>query len=158
VTLLELDSSEKYRDYYVNTYCRSAIWMKLSDGTEVRIFFDPHQFGHAFFESPSRDGVKASSLSMPRAQRMHLIKQVLGDPSLARKQGWDSKRKRIDPSSCVCVISPTGFVVVVRFSFDRSGKLRGKFVTCYVADNSLGKILDKPNWNRNDCERELSRH
>ncbi len=47
------------------------------------------------------------------------------------------------------------FVVVVELSLGRNKVLRGKFITCYQADNSISKIRQSPLWDRELCLRVL---
>lgn len=47
------------------------------------------------------------------------------------------------------------FVVVVAMGLKLDGSLKANFVTCYQADNSIGKIRKSPVWSRVECVREL---
>jgi hypothetical protein len=47
------------------------------------------------------------------------------------------------------------FVVVVAMGLKLDGSLKANFVTCYQADNSIGKIRRSPVWSRVDCVRQL---
>ncbi|MEZ7757298.1 hypothetical protein O5Y58_17415, partial [Microbacterium paraoxydans] len=76
---------------------------------------------------------------------------ALADVSLERIQGWLKKERRHDASRCVCVVTEDGFVVVLRFGISQHGVLKANFVTCYVADNSLTKILEGPAWDVAEC-------
>ena len=87
---------------------------------------------------------------MVRAQRMDWIGATLADPAAARFQGWDKSRRRYDPTHCVNVVFED-FVVVLRLGLRVDGSLKANFVTCYQADNSIGKIRTSPLWNREDC-------
>lgn len=143
---LMLATEADYRRHYVRNYCRTVI--TTHDG--IRVFFNADRFEHAFFESTFRSGVKDRSLSMVRAQRMDWIGATLADPAAARFQGWDKSRRRYDPTHCVNVVFED-FVVVLRLGLRVDGSLKANFVTCYQADNSIGKIRTSPLWNREDC-------
>ena len=47
------------------------------------------------------------------------------------------------------------FVVVVAMGLKLDGSLKANFVTCYQADNSIGKIRTSPIWSREACLRLL---
>ncbi len=47
------------------------------------------------------------------------------------------------------------FVVVVAMGLTAHGALKANFVTCYQADNSIGKIKGAPAWSREACLRLL---
>ena len=90
------------------------------------MFFSANKFGHMFYESTARDG----HLSWDKALR-----------------GYDSTRR-------VAVVYED-FVVVVAIGLKLDGSLKANFVTCYQADNSIGKIRRSPVWSRVDCVRQL---
>ena len=43
------------------------------------------------------------------------------------------------------------FVVVVAMGLRQDGSLKANFVTCYQAENSIGKIRSSPAWSRGEC-------
>ncbi|EDZ67095.1 hypothetical protein NOC27_422 [Nitrosococcus oceani AFC27] len=43
------------------------------------------------------------------------------------------------------------FVVVVELGLKSGSNLKGNFITCYQAENSINKIRTSPIWNRNIC-------
>ncbi len=144
--LLHLPDEAAYRQHYVREYCRSVI--QTHDG--IRVFFKQEQFDHAFFESTYRDGVKDSFLSPTRSQRMGWIRATLVDPAAIRYQGFDKKRNRYDPARRVDLLYED-FVVVLALGLRRDGALRANFITCFQADNSIGRIRNSPLWTREDC-------
>ena len=81
---------------------------------------------------------------------MDWIAATLADPTAVRFQGWDKKKGRHDATRCVSVVFGD-FVVVIRLSKKADGTLKANFVTCYEADNSIGKIRQSPLWNKEDC-------
>lgn len=144
--LLTLATEADYRQRFERIYCRAVI--TTHDG--IRVYFRKEDFDHAFFESALRNGVKDSSLSAVRAQRMDWIAATLADPAATRLQGWDKKKRCYDPTHCVNVVYQD-FVVVLRLGKKADGSLKANFVTCYKADNSIGKIRNSPQWSREDC-------
>jgi hypothetical protein len=148
-SFLELGGKRSYYGYFRKNFCGGAI--ETADG--IPIFFEKRQFWHAFFESTNRDGEK-DSFSLSRAERMNWILGTLQDSGAMCYQGWDRKRKKADPTRQVRT-SGGDFVVVLKFFKGRGGELRGIFVTCYVADNSMGKIRGAPLWDKELCVRLL---
>lgn len=43
------------------------------------------------------------------------------------------------------------FVVVVAMGLKQDGSLKANLVTCYQADNSIGKIRSSPAWSKAEC-------
>lgn len=152
MTLL-LPGEAEYRAHFVANFTRTPLRFQTSQG-HAPVYFSANQFDHAFFESTRRDGVK-DVFSAARAERMDDISVVLADRSVPRHAGWDSRTRSHSHTRCVS-IALNDFVVVVRLGLTRTGYLRGNFVTCYVADNSIGKILAAPAWNEAQCIRTLS--
>lgn len=144
--LVFYENQEEYREHYLNGYCRSVI--RTFDG--IRVYFSPDRFGHAFRESSARDGNK-DTFSQVRAQRIDWIRATLESPDSDLFQGWDSRTKSHDPRSRVSVVLGD-FVVIVRLGRTRRGDLKGTFVTCYEADNSINKIRSSPRWTLENFE------
>lgn len=144
--LLTLETEADYRRHFEANYCRGVI--TTHDG--IRVYFKKDDFDHAFFESTLRNGVKDATLSQVRAERMDWIAATLADPTADRFQGWDSKNGRYSPTRCVSVVFGN-FVVVIRLGKKTDGTLKASFVTCYEANNSIGKIRKSPLWNKEDC-------
>jgi hypothetical protein len=143
--LLQLPDEAAYRQHFVSAYCRGAI--ETHDG--IRVFFRQHQFDHAFYESTNRDGAK-DAFSWVRAERMNWIDATLTDQAAIRYQGWVAKTRTYDPARRVDLLYED-FVVVLALGLNRGGALRANFVTCYQANNSMGKIRTSPLWTREDC-------
>ena len=144
--LLTLATEADYRRHFVSAYCRGVI--TTHDG--IRVYFKNDDFDHAFFESTLRNGVKDTTLSATRAERMDWIAATLSDPAADRFQGWDKKKGCYDSTRCVSVVYGD-FVVVMALSKKADGALKAKFITCYLADNSIGKIRRSPVWDRAAC-------
>jgi len=143
--LLTLADEAAYRQHFIQTYCRGVI--TTHDG--MRVYFRNQDFGHAFFESSGRRG-ENDVFSPVRAQRMGWIAAALADPNADCFQGWNKRRKCYDPIRRVTVVIDD-FVVVIGISRKRDGNLKANFITCYQADNSIGKIRQSPLWTMEDC-------
>lgn len=89
-----------------------------------------------------------------RAQRIDWIKATLEHPTAALFEGWDKTSRQYDATRRVAVVYED-FVVVVAMRLKQDGSLKANFVTCYQADNSIGKIRSSPVWSRAACLRLL---
>jgi hypothetical protein len=146
---LILPTEADYRTHFQDTYVRGLI--QTRDG--VRVHFNASNFEHAFFESTKRDGNK-DQFSEPRAQRMDWISHTLSDPNADWYQGWMARKKSYDATRCATVASGD-FVVVLNFRAMQTGDVVSNFVTCYHADNSIGKIRTSPAWDLAKCRTAL---
>ena len=63
----------------------------------------------------------------------------LEHPTAALFEGWDKTSRQHDARRRVAVVCED-FVVVVAMSLKKDGSLKANLVTCYRADNSIGKI------------------
>ncbi len=59
--------------------------------------------------------------------------------------GWDKMAHGYDSSRRVAVVYEA-FMVVLAMGLKQNGMLKANFVTCYQADNSIGKIRTSPVW------------
>lgn len=143
--LTQYPTAAEYRAHYERVYCRGNI--HTFDG--VRVYFAPSKFGHMFYESTLRDGRK-NVFSSARAERIDWIKATLEHPQAALFAGWDKHSRSYDASRRVAVVYED-FVVVVTLGLKQDGALKANFVTCYQADNSIGKIRTSPLWSLADC-------
>lgn len=151
IPLVVLPDEAAYRQHFVRAYCRGGV--TTHDG--IRVFFDRSTFEHAFYESSRRDGIK-DTFSLDRAQRLDWILETLTNPAASRYQGYLRKTRTYDPTRCVGVVLED-FVVVLGLGLRSDGQLKGKFVTCYKADNSIGKIRQSPLWDQALCLAELQK-
>ena len=150
--LLLLDSSVDYRRHYQQHYCRGEII--TFDG--IRVYFKPQKFDHAFYKnSQNRRGPKDEFCTV-RAQRMDWIKLTLEHPEADLFEGWNSKNGTYDGTRRVSVVYGD-FVVIIEMSLSKKGVLKANFVTCYEADNSIGKIRQSPQWDRDKCLIDLEK-
>lgn len=143
-SLLTLADEAAYRRHFEQSCCNGAV--VTHDG--IRVYFRKQNFDHAFFESSGRRGEK-DVFSKVRAQRMDWIAAALSDPAADCFQGWNSKNKRYDARRRVTVVV-RDFVIVISLSTRRDGNLKANFVTCYRAENSIGKIRQSPRWTLKD--------
>lgn len=147
--LVHYETVAEYRAHYERVYCRGNI--QTFDG--IRVYFAASKFGHMFYESTARDGQK-DAFSPIRAQRIDWIKSTLEHQHAALYEGWDKVARGYDSTRRVAVVYED-FVVVVAMGLKQDGTLKANFVTCYQADNSIGKIRTSPAWSREDCLRLL---
>jgi len=130
----------EYRQHFERVYCNGAII--TFDGIAVR--FRKDDFDHCMYESSMRNDVK-DLFSKERSERIDWIKATLENPAAELYQGWDKKRKRHNPNSRVAVVYEE-FVVVIQLKTAADGSRSARFVTAYLADNSIAKIRGGPKW------------
>ena len=82
------------------------------------------------------------------------ITATLEHPTAALFEGWDKASRQYDATRRVAIVYED-FVVVVAMGLKQDGSLKANFVTCYQADNSIGKIRSSPAWSRAACLRLL---
>lgn len=145
--LVRYSTEREYREHYKREFCRRPVF--AFDG--IRIFFDPCRFEHAFYEGTAKD-----RFSPVRAQRIGWVRATLEHRDADLYQGYIKAENRYAPDRRVSVVYED-FVVIVSLVLKTDGVLKGKFVTCYQADNSIGKIRSSPNWERDLCLRALQR-
>lgn len=143
--LVHYATAAEYRTHYGRVYCRGTIHTFDS----IRLYFAASKFGHVFYESTGRDGRK-DVFSPVRAQRIDWIKTTFEHPQAALFEGWDKSARRYDATRRVAVVYED-FVVVVAMGLKQDGALKANFVTCYQADNSIGKIKASPAWSKAAC-------
>lgn len=146
---LILAGEVEYRTHFQDTYVRGAV--QTRDG--IRVHFNIGDFSHAFYESTNRDGLK-DQFSQPRAERMNWISHTLTDPNADWYLGWVSHSRSYDATRSATVACGD-FVVVLKFRAKKSGVIVANFVTCYHADNSIGKIRTSPAWDLVACRTAL---
>ena len=132
-----------YRQIWHDKYSVKPI--KTHDG--ISVYFYDNNFDHAFYESTGRNVGKKSPLhkdvlSQPRLERMLWIRDTLEDTTAKMVAGYDSKTKSYVRNKRVSIVKGN-YVVVIQLYGDMT---HAKFITAYVADNSIEKILRRPNW------------
>ena len=148
--LVKYDTEEEYRRHYRRVYQMNKVF--THDG--IRVYFDQDRFNHAFFK-PRHGWTGRKELFDPsRAERIDWIKATLESPYGTIYQGWNKATKAYEPWGRVAVVFEA-FVVVIRLQLQHDGNLKGKFVTCYVADASISKIKKSPIWDLEECMRAI---
>lgn len=142
--LIKLNTKEEYRNYYIKEYCDREV----HTFDKIRVYFRKSLFEHCFFESTNRNGIK-DTFSVNRAERIGWIEKTLINPSAKMFHGWDKGKRRYDKTYRVAWVYED-YVVVVRLKKHQDGTIIGDFVTAYVADNSISKIKESPEWKIED--------
>lgn len=137
-------TEEELRQKWQYEYCRQTIF--THDG--IRVFFYDNNFDHAFYESSVRNQSKSKKkskdiISHRRLARMLWIKKVLADPTAEMRVGYDSATKSYSNSKRVSIVKGD-YVVVIQIYAEN----KAKFITAYVADNSIDKIKKSPEWGK----------
>jgi hypothetical protein len=143
--LVNYNTVQEYRTHYEANYCQRPI--VTFDG--IKVFFARIKFEHAFYESSDRRGSN-DVFSHVRADRMDWIRHTLQNANADKYQGWDKRKKKYMLDRRVSVVYED-FVVVISLSLNRNGELKGNFITCYQADNSISKIRSSPLWDKQEC-------
>ena len=150
--LLVLETPGHYKAHFKRHYCRCNI--TTPDG--IRVYFKEQKFGHAFYQnSQGRKGAK-DEFSPERAQRIDWIKLTLEHPEAKLFVGWNKDKKCHEDTRRVSVVYQS-FVVIIELSINKKRELKGNFVTCYLADNSIDKITSAPEWDRDKCMKTLEK-
>ena len=136
--LVHYTSIVQYRKHFEIVYCTGKIF--TFDG--IQVFFKRSDFDHCFYDSKD---FKDDKLSKERYERINWIKETLEDPKADLRFGWNSKKKKIDYDRRVAIVNKN-YVVIIEIIKKKDGTLKGKFLTAYVADNSIDKILSMPKW------------
>jgi len=143
--LLKYNSEDEYFNHYEREYCRKVV----ITFDNIRVYFGKNKFHHAFYESSRRDGNK-DTFSLIRARRMNWIRKTLEHQKSKIFQGWGNKKNRYDPSRRVCIVYGD-FVVIIAMKLKKNGTPAANFITCYKANNSIGKIRKSPAWSKKGC-------
>lgn len=134
-------TEEQFREMWKNHYCQKRLF--THDG--IRVHFYDNNFDHAFYESSVRNSSNKTKskdiLSPRRLSRMFWIKEVLMDEDAEMFVGYNSKTKSYDNKKRVSVVKGDYVVVIEIYKPDHA-----KFITAYVADDSIGKIKSSPRW------------
>lgn len=121
-TILKLNSEQEYKDHWKQHYCQGEIC--TFDGIQVR--FKIRDFDHAFFESIHK---KDDTFSLKRAERIDWIKAALKDQSSEKFVGYDSTKKRYDPTRRVTIVMGN-YVVIIALKKNNTAN----FISAFVAD------------------------
>ena len=136
--LVKYSSIKQYRKHFEIVYCNGKIF--TFDG--IRVFFKKTDFDHCFYKSIN---FKDDTFSYERAERIDWIKETLENPNSDLRCGWISKIKKIDCSRRVAIVNKN-YVVIIKISSNKDKILKANFITAFVADKSIDKILKMPKW------------
>ncbi|WP_295666581.1 hypothetical protein [uncultured Haemophilus sp.] len=151
-SLLTYTNISDYKKHYEDNYQRAEIFTF----DNIRVYFSESKFGHAFYENSNGKKGDKNQFSLERASRMDWIKATLTNSDAKIYKGWNKVSRSYEDTRRASVVYDD-FVVVIEFSLKKTGELKGKFVTCYVADNSITKIRSSPEWNYDECIAELEK-
>ena len=135
-------TEEELRKLWKDEYCDPLKPIHTFDKVHVK-FYDS-MFDHIFYESVDRKFRDKSILSLNRLEKMLWIKDILQDPDVVLKQGWDRDSKTFDNGRRVALVR-NNYVAIIRFT----GLLKASFVTAYELTDEYGnnqKILNSPDW------------
>ena len=133
-------TEDEYRGHFKRAYCRGPV--VTFDG--IPVWFRPADFDHCMYESTRRDGVK-DRLSQARVERIDWIAATLTNPKAELYFGWNRKLRRVDAGRRVAVVFGE-YVVVIDLHKKADASFSGRFVTAFLADNSIAKIRSMPKW------------
>lgn len=136
--LTHLQGESEYKKLFLEEYCQDDI--KTCHDIVVK-FYSKH-FEHAFFTSSDRKSKKKDIFDINRAQRILWIKKVLKDENIPIYQGHNTQTKKSDKNRRVSLLTPDGYVVVIRMT----GMKKAEFLTAFVINDSsvIGKIKSNP--------------
>lgn len=139
-------TEEQFRQLWHDEYVMQEIY--THDG--IKVHFYDNNFDHAFYESTGRNVSKKSKqhkdvLSYQRLARIRWIKEVLVDKNAQMFEGYDKTTKKYSRKKRVAVVVGN-YVVIIQMFVGKDGATHAKFITAYVADNSIDKILHSPIW------------
>ena len=147
-SLLYFPREENYQAHFRDTLVRRRI--VTFHGIPVKFAYK--SFGHAFYESSQRNGIK-DQFSRSRAERIDWIIPTLTGCDTDWRQGWSKKRKGYESTRSVSV-AYENFVVVLQY-YNSGDRLAAIFITCYDADTNINRIRSSPSWHVNSCRNAL---
>lgn len=150
--LLKLNSVLEYKAHYEKHYQRSEI----ITFDNIRVYFGESKFGHAFYENDQGKKGAKNRFSFKRAERMDWIKETLTNSNAEIYKGWNKDKHKYENTRRVSLLYQD-FVVIIELSLKKDGTLKGNFITCYVADQSINKIKKSPKWSLEECMNDLQK-
>ncbi len=138
--LVNYATEQEYRGHYLRNYCAKGVEVWTFDKT--RVFFPKHWFDHGFYEN--KNGVVDGRVffNRSRAERIDWIKWTLENPNAELFQGWNNKKKAVDPFRRVAVVL-SSYVVVIQMQ-PKGGSV---IITAFPAvPETLDKIRHMPKW------------
>lgn len=130
---LVLNTEEEYREKFKSTYCSR----KILTHSGIEVLFHEDMFDHAFFKNRNRRNRDKSLFCTERAKRIMWIEKVLMDDKLIIYKGWNNSKRRYEDSSRTTLVTPDGYVVVIKLT----GTNKARFVTAFIPDNQ--DVIDK---------------
>lgn len=130
---LELSNEEDYRKEFKSTYCSR----KILTHSGIEVLFHEDMFDHAFFKNRNRRNRDKSVFCYERARRILWIEKVLLDENLIIYKGWNNSKKRYEDNSRTTLVTPDGYVVVIKLT----GSNKARFVTAFLPDTQ--DVVDK---------------
>ena len=138
-------SEAECKQYFIDNYCNAEI--STHDGIKVK--FHEDMFEHAFYVRTTKSWeAKKDHFSTDRGERIDWIKDVLNDPTITPRQGYDKAKKRFDNSRRVAFLAPNNYVVIIQLI----GNREARFVTAFIVDSTdvASKISANPVWNSSE--------
>lgn len=142
--LLQYETEEEYKQHYIKNYCEAC---PIYTFDNIPVMFYEDRFGHAFYKRTHKSWeAEKDTFSKERGERMDWIKQVLQDPTIIPRKGYDKAKNSYDNSRRVTLLTQENYLVVI--FINKQGK--GKFVTAYLVDNeeAAEKIRNSPLWEK----------
>ncbi len=129
---------QEYRNHFEKVYCKG----KIRTFDNIPVYFRKTDFNHCFYETIKS---KDDKFSFKRAKRIDWIKETLEDPKADLRCGWIKKKNKIDCKRRVSIVN-NNYVVIILIGKKKDGSLKANFITAFVADKSINKILQMPQW------------
>ena len=142
--ILKLSDEQAYKDYYIENFCNKC---PIYTFDKIPVMFYPEKFEHSFYKrSKASWNAPKSSFDYLRAERMEWIRDILQNPLITPKKGYDKAKGSYDNKRRVAFLDKENYLVVIEI--DKKGK--GIFITAYLVDNEYAaeKIRKSPNWEK----------
>lgn len=136
--LVKYISVKDYQSHFDRVYLKGNI----TTFDNIRVYFKKLDFNHCFFESRKQ---KDDTFSRVRAERIDWIKETLEDKNADLRCGWLNVKNKIDCRRRVAIVK-NNYVVIILIRKKKDGSLKANFITAFVADKSINKILNMPKW------------
>ena len=134
-SLLYFPREENYQAHFRDALVRRGI----AAFHAIPVKFAYKSFGHAFYESSQRSGIK-DQFSRSRAERIDWIIPALTGRDTDWHHGSSKKRKGYKNTRSVSA-AYENFVVVLRYCISRGG-IATSFIACYDADTNIKQDAD----------------
>ena len=131
---------QEYLNHFEKVYCKGNI--RTFDN--IPVYFRKSDFNHCFYETVK---LKDDTFSWKRAKRIDWIKETLEDPNADLRCGWIKKKNKINFKRRVAIVN-NNYIVIILIGKKKDGSLKANFITAFIADKSINKILKMPNWKK----------